>query len=1416
MIKGIACCVLLLTSTHLFADTQIISREFLNEHALKRLKVDAAVSALQTDLFGDSVHLSNGAVSLQNTDISLPTSALFPITISRKYVGPRQVAHNNLAFGDWELDIPMYYSQVVRDDVLSGSFSGIWGQGSPCDGNFNPNITSVGSEGFATPGEYWSGETVSFGNGQTEKMLLNAKSIGGSNRYLKNHKAECIENGVGKFKGIKITKPDGTSYYFNEPTLSPLQPISVYTNLGNTGVYSLISSYEARWLVSRIQDRFGNELTFHYQDSRLNKILSSSGDAIILEYEVNQYNKQRIKKITANNKSWLYEYKNATHYLSQDTLIAVTLPNNTKWQYSLNSLDDRPTNPTYREEYWNYINDDLRNVLTNIVETHCVKTQSIGTKQVSITHPSGAKLTLELDTRLFGRSNVPKLQTNSSFPVHAYNLCYSSLALIKRTIETNNDEALVWHYSYSENKGGWKGESSERLTLAHNNLLDGYNLEYLKATSIRNPDNSIVRHIFNRNWDSLDERELLNFTLDDNNNLLDSLKYDYQVIDSKGDSQAYTYSGYENSIEHSIDNPEPLNKEILTIKKVRTSYGNFGSKSVHVTDFSDFNELGWPEKTVEHDAQGGNKTVKQNYLNLYGAWVLGLPTSVSIIENDTATVVSSTSYYPETSPYKGLAFKQYQYGLLINTHEYNADGTLTKTTFNGVPNRWVSYSDYHRGVARNITVPQQNSTTGWLNARLEVDDFGRIKRVINFNGHQTDYSYDEIGRLTLINPLDPLWANTMFEYPVVNGYLHQVMQQGNKRQRIEFDGLLRPILTKTWDANNENATMQYHRQGFNHNNQPTFSSLLSSMEGETLGTHYEYDALGRKTKVIRPDGQSTQTEYLNGRHTRVTDAKGHQTTTTYLAYGEPSYDKPLAIFSPEGVTTSISYNLFGNINTVTQGGITELRLYDAYQRLCILNRPDVGTRAFAYNGLGELVYQVEGLTLQAGCIDVASQVNKTTLSYNNLGLLNKIDYADGSDDVHYLYDNQGQLTSLNTGNTLWGYRYNSLGLVEDETLTVDGKTFALDHIYNSLGLLSAQVYPSGRQVDYAPNALGQVSKAGTYAYSAAYYPSGQLKNFTYGNGLLHSVSLNSNQLPEDVNVTRGGSNMLFYRHAYDSNLNITGITDYVTANNNLSLDYDGLDRLINANGYWGSGSISYDTLGNIKTKNLGWQTLTYNYNSSNNRLTSITGSNPYSFQYDSRGNVTHNGKYSLSFNRANQLSTANGNSYVYDGHNRRVKKTNTGGSEYSFYSQDGRLYSTASSAGVKTDYIFLGNTLVARDDTGAAPPPPPTSNLPTINLSVERVSMGSSCPPRMVCANTSEIIGHLFRWTSTNANSCSGTVQKTLNGSFKGTDIFSLTAGSLTYQANGTVYLVSLTCTGPGGQASKQITASGTGSGLEM
>jgi RHS repeat-associated protein len=82
--------------------------------------------------------------------------------------------------------------------------------------------------------------------------------------------------------------------------------------------------------------------------------------------------------------------------------------------------------------------------------------------------------------------------------------------------------------------------------------------------------------------------------------------------------------------------------------------------------------------------------------------------------------------------------------------------------------------------------------------------------------------------------------------------------------------------------------------------------------------------------------------------------------------------------------------------------------------------------------------------------------------------------------------------------------------------------------------------------------------------------------------------------------------------------------------------------------------------------------------------------------YDSRGNVTHNGIRSFKYNPLNHMTESDGNSYLYDGFNRRVKTIDSNGTSYSMYSQAGKLlYRETKDGGI--NYIFLGDKLIAKE-----------------------------------------------------------------------------------------------------------------------
>ncbi len=231
-------------------------------------------------------------------------------------------------------------------------------------------------------------------------------------------------------------------------------------------------------------------------------------------------------------------------------------------------------------------------------------------------------------------------------------------------------------------------------------------------------------------------------------------------------------------------------------------------------------------------------------------------------------------------------------------------------------------------------------------------------------------------------------------------------------------------------------------------------------------------------------------------------------------------------------------------------------------------------------------------------------------------------------------------------------------------------------------------------IAYAPNALGQPTQVSGYASNVTYHPNGAVAGYLLANGVVHSSSQTIDGKPKvlrDVGVVQD-------QYDYDANGNVTRIVDQQEGVSTRSMAYDGLDRLISAQGPWGAGSFAYDGLDNLRASVVGNRSLTHLYDA-NNRLSGLAGSQSIGFGYDGNGNITRRGGQTFVFDLGNRMTSAPGKSVslLYDGHGRRSLNTLPDASWRLYaYTQDGKLrlsYNTRE--GGSTRYIYLGGVLIA-------------------------------------------------------------------------------------------------------------------------
>lgn len=394
--------------------------------------------------FGDQVNLRDGGLSLQTTDIELPgTGPTIRITRTFKPDGLGQLTHETSGngFGAWELEIPRI--KTITSNTLGASIY------SPLGWQVAGNTTAEKNARctrFSGPSridfpydagrgwnayEWWNGYHLVDDTGNDQLVMTRTSTAARPDLLLMttgNWLVGCLPATTSGEPGeaFYALAPDGTKYWFDhlayahsDDLQKPLwsnTPIllkagsSTGTNTAGKGgtptpqIVAFSDYLERRYasmLVTRIEDRFGNWLTYHYTSGRLDAIDASDGRHVGVTYGA-----PGNATITVGSggaaRTWTYVYTTSGGNGDLQQL-TVTRPDSSKWQYALqwqvasaydlDSLEFAATCPFDATENPVYLDQ-------------------------SITSPAGATLTLRVTRKRFGRSYVPKecWNVNSASP----------------------------------------------------------------------------------------------------------------------------------------------------------------------------------------------------------------------------------------------------------------------------------------------------------------------------------------------------------------------------------------------------------------------------------------------------------------------------------------------------------------------------------------------------------------------------------------------------------------------------------------------------------------------------------------------------------------------------------------------------------------------------------------------------------------------------------------------------------------------------------------------------------------------------------------------------------------------------------------------------------------------------------------
>jgi YD repeat-containing protein len=1305
------------------------TKERWEEHS-ELVRARQNVDPLGSDLFGENVNYYSGGLSFTHTDVSIPGNSALPVTIARTYTATdmRNKRVRDLPFADWDLDLPyvegIYAAQTGW--VRSGSPSG-----QRCSlttfGALEPPAFGT-SEILISGSDYWNGLQMSL-PGRGSQSLLLANSTSSSMMPPSSTQVPAPANGPWYWvtadyshlgclpslqanasgEGFRAVTADGIKYRFDRmaTTVEPTLEQRTHDPEGATISFS-VDRRKVRLYATYVEDRFGNSVTYTYSNAptqpvRLTGITSSDGRSISLSY--NTYG--HVASVTESGRTWTYAYATVA---GKRTLTSVTLPDGSSWAISFGGLSslNMKALPIPPGEPWT-----------------CINPRDVEQGQATgmLTHPSGAVGTFVVEPRLFGRSNVPVVCTDYKAPEYniyggdpVYPVHFYAPALISKTITGPGLTTAQWDYSY----GGQFGFAPSIGT---------------SWAVVEGPQGEWTRFTYDNAYQS---SEGLQVSVERGGPIgaLDRITTQYQITQS---IQAYPPSLGKSSAPLGGDFPARAQRPIRT--RTTTRQG---------VDFDwevlAFDAMARPIDIRRASTLGFSRDETTTYHDNLNHWVLGQVASVASGGNTLVQNAYDTMALP---------VEEYRNGAHQYTLTWNADGTLAAAA--DALNPPTQLQNWMRGIPQQIIYPDGASSSAVVNAR------GEIASITDPLGFTHSYQYDAMGRVSQVNyPTGDTvgWLSTFStfvpvstsEYGLAAGHWRQTVTTGNHRHVTYFDGRWRPVLTHEYDMANPGGTSRFTARHFDHADRAIFMSYpqssVATWSGVTSGVSHTYDAIDRVVQTRQTSEQGyldTVINYLTGFQRAVTDPRGFTTTYSYQAFDAPDEGAPVVIAAPEGQTTTISRDAFGRPLSITRAGsysggsvsATRHFIYDQHMRLCRRVDPESGATIIDYDAAGRVIWTASGSGATAvsgdcsrGTVAVA---DRTRFSYDPRSRVTGVIYPGTTEHVDYVYHDDGALAAISRGNSAWLYGYNRRRMLSTETLVHNGELFVFEQTYNSTGHLASRSQPGAIVVDYQPNALGQPTRAGSYATGAQYHPDGQLAQLQYGNGIVRSVSRTARGLPDRVQDTYGATAFHDFDYDYDANGNVSGITDQSDDGSQGRQDraflYDGLNRLLQATapGMWGTATYEYDPLDNLRAASVGARAYSYSYHSSNGRLTAISGTSgapSWSFGYDARGNqLTRSGSGTTQtrvFDHSERITSITGlASYYYDGHGRRTQTTRQDGSELiSVYTTDGVLrYQRDEAAQTTSHYVELGGTLVAQVERPFAPTGVPTLTAPATSSS---------------------------------------------------------------------------------------------------
>jgi RHS repeat-associated protein len=665
-------------------------------------------------------------------------------------------------------------------------------------------------------------------------------------------------------------------------------------------------------------------------------------------------------------------------------------------------------------------------------------------------------------------------------------------------------------------------------------------------------------------------------------------------------------------------------------------------------------------------------------------------------------------------------------GLIYSTTATPTSGPprTTLVTYDSIEGAWpAAYTNalwqvtrvaYHCGLGLLATISDPNGvTTQW-----QYDTLGRIRGTSEASGGGTSVHYSRPDATSI--GVIASWADTAGRtgQTVSDELLREI-----SRSETAFDGSHQLTSTRSYDAASGRVGIV---------SQP-FGANGGSVNPNAKWTRI-YDEIGRVTESQPPNSSFHDFVYAGLKTTELVggNEKGYTVSDELNRVVLSSQVEPTSPSPNHEIQTAFDYGPFGALKHVhAPNGATTTMSYDHLGHRTDVLDLDSGDRSVTYNSFGEVVGE--------------ELPGQTPLAYGRDSLGRETSIEQGTDLTSFNFDAAangiGRLESqVSATGVITRFAYQSTGVPQSTTYTVNGNDYRFDWTYSPSGRLSQIAYPGnggaprftatiGYGSDGRIGSLVATNSGSTLWQRTSVSDDGHLFQEAFGNGLstihdhdplsgrvTHLSTGSGAVVPETDGSDTFQNRIQSLGYTYYPDGTMLSRTDYVLGANE-GFAYDNVNRVKN----W-STSVSedqvqygYDDSGNLTTRtdtNPGGVTLeSYNYGERGAGPHAITTGPAGSYSYDSSGRqISNPGASTIAytyFDLPAMIQSSSGVvSFTYDALGQRVEKKTSTTDDISV----GGLYERRSSSSGDVNVFYLpGDTsvlgeIVCTDDGNCAAP----------------------------------------------------------------------------------------------------------------